>query len=91
MSIFSKLLKNIKLKDKGKSIIWQRYDAEGFMGETVDYTKEMKKKFKKDDYSEYREQLKTIPDDELIIMHGAHRSNIHINGEMKRRGIEKVK
>jgi len=56
-----------------------------------DYSQDMKKKFKKDDYSEYREQLKTLPDDELIIMHDAHRSNIHINSEMKRRGIQKVK
>ena len=64
------------------------------MAETVkDYSKDMKKKFKAepDRSDEIRKQLEALPDDALILHHDAYPSNIHINAEMKRRGLVKVK
>jgi hypothetical protein len=66
---------------------------EGSMADTVDYTKEMKKKFneKADPNQGFKDQLKMLSNSDLENMYQGMPSNIHIREEMKKRGLGKVK
>lgn len=56
----------------------------------VDYARKVYEKFRVEPTpnKELMDQLRMLPDGELEVLRDAYRSNIHIGGEVKRRGLE---